>query len=398
MLTILATDLYRPLTSFSQKLRFLIDIQISIFDRFHEWLHSSLEAYLSMTSSLGRTVQGVSKEEQAKLQGVNGLERLCRVYGSADFLERAMRNWGDDVFFLDLYTELETRATAPSSNKPLAGPLTIEHIASRTSAALDPASTSVDDLSGADTGALFDETATAYDRLRSRCESIIIEQLTTGASSALRPYRASNPWASLTVSGSTGSTSASPSPDLGPLLRTHLPSHLSFLTRALATTPLRRILRALALSLDALIFDGVLSRYAFSRAGAAQFSVDIAAIEAAFAKTVDTSSSGGETHSEPGTWLRKCTEGARLVSLDAQESTAEAEAGNEGDHADAAAWGEVDEEGTAAENGGLDLWAVEQRLFASNESARAVLADLDMGALTEAEARAVLGKRVELRR
>ncbi|OCL09950.1 hypothetical protein AOQ84DRAFT_254038, partial [Glonium stellatum] len=109
------TDRYRPLTSFSQKLRFLIDIQISIFDRFHERLHSGLEAYLSMTSSIGRTVQGISKEEQAKLQGLEGLERLCRIYGSADYLEKAMRDWSDDLFFLELWEELQDRARRHSS-------------------------------------------------------------------------------------------------------------------------------------------------------------------------------------------------------------------------------------------------------------------------------------------
>ena len=91
------TDRYRPLTSFSQKLRFLIDIQISVFDRFHERLHGSLEAYLTMTSTIGRRVQGISQEEQASLQGIGGLDRLCRVYGSAHYLERAMRDWSDDI-------------------------------------------------------------------------------------------------------------------------------------------------------------------------------------------------------------------------------------------------------------------------------------------------------------
>lgn len=90
-------DRYRPLTSFSQKLRFLIDIQIAIFDKLHELLRSNLEAYLTMTTSIGRAVAGVSKEEQERLLGVEGLERLCKTYGSADYLERAMRDWSDDV-------------------------------------------------------------------------------------------------------------------------------------------------------------------------------------------------------------------------------------------------------------------------------------------------------------
>ena len=53
-----------------------------------------------MTSSIGRTVQGITKEEQAKLQGLEGLERLCRIYGSADYLEKAMRDWSDDLVSL----------------------------------------------------------------------------------------------------------------------------------------------------------------------------------------------------------------------------------------------------------------------------------------------------------
>jgi RAD50-interacting protein 1 len=85
------------LTSFSQKLRFLIDIQIAIFDKFHERLQGNLEAYLSLTTSLGRAVGGVTKEEQEKLLGIHGLERLCKTYGSADYLEKAMRDWSDDV-------------------------------------------------------------------------------------------------------------------------------------------------------------------------------------------------------------------------------------------------------------------------------------------------------------
>ena len=91
------TDRYRPLTSFSQKLRFLIDIQIAIFDKFHHRLQSALEAYLAATSTVVRAVQGVSKEEKAGVGGIKGVERLCRVYGSAEYLEKAMADWSDDI-------------------------------------------------------------------------------------------------------------------------------------------------------------------------------------------------------------------------------------------------------------------------------------------------------------
>lgn len=79
-----------------------MDIQIAIFDLFHERLVEALSVYIARTSTIGRA----SREEQIKLQGLEGLERLCRIFGSADYLERAMRDWNDDVvstiYFLSL--------------------------------------------------------------------------------------------------------------------------------------------------------------------------------------------------------------------------------------------------------------------------------------------------------
>lgn len=91
------TDRYRPLTSFTQRLRFLIDIQINVLDQYHERLNSSAEAFKVLSSSIARAVQGTSKEDADALKGIPGLERLCRVYGSAMYLEGCMRDWGEDV-------------------------------------------------------------------------------------------------------------------------------------------------------------------------------------------------------------------------------------------------------------------------------------------------------------
>ncbi|EEP82617.1 conserved hypothetical protein [Uncinocarpus reesii 1704] len=114
------TDRYRPLSSFSHKLRFLIDIQITIFDLFHERLHSGLEAYLAMTSTIGRTVH--SSTNQPNLEGIAGLERLCRIFGSAEYLEKKMQDWGDDVFFLELWYELQDRVNQNAqTGRPVAG-------------------------------------------------------------------------------------------------------------------------------------------------------------------------------------------------------------------------------------------------------------------------------------
>ncbi|KAF2685769.1 RINT-1 family protein-like protein [Lentithecium fluviatile CBS 122367] len=383
--TLISTaDRYRPLNSFSHKLRFLIDIQIAIFDKLHERLQSNLEAYLTLTTSLGRAVGGVTKEEQEKLLGIEGLERLCKTYGSADYLEKAMRDWSDDVFFLDIWEELQDRARQASS----IGNMTISDVAERTSRSVGES---------CDGGALFDETAGWYTRLRIRSEKIITDTLNTNVREALRPYRHINPWATLTGSSASASANLSPTAELDPLL-THLTSTLGFLSRALAPAPLRRIARAVLATISTVLWDNVLSRHRFSTAGAAQLSADLEAICQVINKAI------GPGVAEIG--LRKCLEGAQLVGLPVKggKSKVKSSDAEEGGGDDWDAWGGDDEAapqkerrgGTASANGEVGLWEVEKRLFADNQSAREVLDELGMEMLSETEARAVLGRRVEL--
>ncbi|KAF1973558.1 RINT-1 family protein-like protein [Bimuria novae-zelandiae CBS 107.79] len=376
------TDRYRPLTSFSQKLRFLIDIQITIFDKLEERLRGNLEAYLTLTTSLGRAMGGVSKEEQDKLLGVEGLERLCKTYGSADYLERAMRDWSDDVFFLDIWDELQDRARQANN----IGAMSVADVAERTSKAVGGDS---------DGGALFDETAAAYSRLRIRSEKIITDTINGNVREALRAYRHINPWATLT--GSSSATLSSTA-ELDPLV-TYLTTTLGFLSRALAPAPLRRISRGALATVSGIIWDNVITPHRFSTAGAAQLSVDLQAVCRVVDKAV------GPGVGEAG--LRRCLEGAQLLNLPIKSGKSQVPSSDEtGDGGeDWEAWGADEDEaplkemlgGTGAESGAeLGLWEVEKRLFADNQAAREVLEELGLEVLTETEGRNVLGRRVEL--
>jgi hypothetical protein len=96
------TDLLRSVTTqyervrrFSHKLRFLIDIQLTILDEYHDHLRGTLEAYLSITSTVGRAF-GVTKEQLAALEGTGALETLCKVYGSADHIVNTLRDWSNE--------------------------------------------------------------------------------------------------------------------------------------------------------------------------------------------------------------------------------------------------------------------------------------------------------------
>lgn len=362
------TDRYRPLASFSQKLRFLIDIQIAIFDQFHARLHSSLEAYMTMTSSLARTVHGVSREDQTELQGVKGLDRLCRVFGSADYLEHAMRDWSDDVFFLELWEELQDRANTRDQISRNLGSL--QEIQSKTSASVGNA-----DADSGVQGALFDETAEAYRRLRVRSEGIIVETLVYNVREALRPYARINTWASL--SGSGGSLSA----ELDPTLRL-LSEYLGFLNRALGKVPLRRVSRQLCHSVQSFMWDQVLLRHSFSTTGAVQFKSDIDAVCAAVDRYV------GAGQAERG--MRRLCEGVALLALPVKgEIPREVPPDDE-----SSAWDEdVKEDGEAKAMG---LFEVERLVFMDNDSARHALELLGLESLEAGDARGVLERRVEL--
>ena len=347
------TDRYRPLTSFSQKLRFLIDIQITIFDRLHSRLHDSLEAYLTITSSIARTVQGVSRESQAELRGLGGLERLCRVYGSAEYLEKKTRDWSDDIFFLELWDELQDRARR-STGKNLAGPMSMEDVAERTSSAVG---------SEEDTGALFDETAGAYKRLRVRSEVIIQDMLIHSIRNNLRPYGRINPWSSLSSSEPT--TSLALTAELDATVQ-QLNEYLSFLSKVLAPAPLRRIVRQVALAIQAFLWDYVLMRYTFSASGIAQFQRDVEVIWGTIDRWL------GEGQGEIG--MRKLKEALMLLNLPAKSEQSEE---TEGDV-------------------GLGLWEVEKKIFRDNVEGREVLEELGSEVLELGDARNVLQRRIEL--
>ncbi|ANB13052.1 hypothetical protein AWJ20_1330 [Sugiyamaella lignohabitans] len=97
------TEQYSALRKIRYRLRFLLEIQIHILDKFYIRLSESISAFESMTSSLSRAVGGVSAEDKKLVSGVDGLERLCRIYGSLSYIISALGEWGEDLFFLDLW-------------------------------------------------------------------------------------------------------------------------------------------------------------------------------------------------------------------------------------------------------------------------------------------------------
>lgn len=370
------TERYRHLASFSQKIRFLIDIQIEIFDLYYKRLQSGLEAYLTLTSTVGRTMHSMSKDEQAKVQGVSGLDRLCRIFGSAEYLERAMRDWNDDVFFLELWAELDYRSKNRDQVNQTVG--SWQEVLQKTSSTLGS------ETDGGLEGALFDETASSYRRVRVRSENILVETVTHDIRQALKPYASVATWSSL----SSHAAGSSVSSDLDPTLSL-LQEYFGFLRRAVGKMPLRRISRQVCQLIQTFVWDHVLTRASFSTAGATQVTTDMRAV----CSTIDRFVGPGQAQGG----MRKLLEGITLLSLPVRGEIERVRPGSSGEDDESSAWEEMNGANAATEDGrNMSLFQAERLVFQDNESARHALEQLGLETLGEADARAVLGKRVEL--
>jgi len=75
-------------------LQFVVDIQLAILDLYYSKLKGNVEKF---EISHPYALAGELREEGKKIAGVAGLERLCRVYGSATWIEDHLKDWTDEV-------------------------------------------------------------------------------------------------------------------------------------------------------------------------------------------------------------------------------------------------------------------------------------------------------------
>ena len=319
-----------------------------------------------------------------------------------------MRDWSDDVFFLELWDELQDRARR-NTGKNLAGPMSVEDVAERTSSTVG---------SSQESGGLFDETAGAYRRLRIRAEGIMQDALIHTIRDSLRPYSRINPWSTFSTEPVTPSGLALTA-ELDSTMH-QLSDSLSFLSSVLALAPLRRVTQQVSLSLQNYLWDNVLMRNTFSAAGGAQFSHDLLSLWENIDRYVGEGqgelSMGKlrgalvllslETGKEDVDGENNAESKVANTDKDEPENTNRLDEGssiNNKNHQDSNSTGAYQNRPPDEEYPNpnvppsLSLWDVEKRIFRSNESARAVLEQLGLlDILTEAEARSVLERRLEL--
>ncbi|KAJ7596730.1 TIP-1 family-domain-containing protein [Mycena floridula] len=229
------TDRYSPLPSFVQRTRFLISVQLPLLEQYYARISSSLDAFETLSSVLVRAVPGalgvsLGGHEEARVNvdtrrltsGVEGVQRLCKALLSGKYIESAMDEWGEEVFFLELWTEVNQKAAlrarakaTPSLPNPKGEDATVE-----------------------DT--IFGELISQYKKLASRAEDIMLQQVCGEVESSLKSHLSTSANPNTANDDDSEAVSQTLLPTLG-LLSTHLTYLRASLSRTIVTRLYRRI-------------------------------------------------------------------------------------------------------------------------------------------------------------
>ncbi|KAJ7462806.1 TIP-1 family-domain-containing protein [Mycena galericulata] len=167
------TDRYSPLPHFAQRTRFLITVQIPLLENYYGRILSSLDAFETLSSAFVRAVPGalasvslgrddgtVKVDTRRLTDGVEGVQRLCKAWLSARYMKTAMEGWGEELFFLELWTEINHRASLRSQ-------------ALAAASLPDPRAVG----SAVPQETVFEELVTQYEKLIHRAEDMIVQQV-----------------------------------------------------------------------------------------------------------------------------------------------------------------------------------------------------------------------------
>ncbi|KAG6875297.1 hypothetical protein C0992_004387 [Termitomyces sp. T32_za158] len=177
------TDRYSPLPQSIQRISFLTSVQLPLLSSYYGRITASLDAFETLSSAFVRAVPGalsvglgkedgrVHVDNRGLTSGVEGVQRLCKALLSAKYVEMMMRNWAEELFFVELWTEInhkyELRKIA-ITNPLLPDP--------KAEGGEIPEDT------------LFDEVLARYDCLVNRAEGMIVQQICGEIESLLKVH------------------------------------------------------------------------------------------------------------------------------------------------------------------------------------------------------------------
>ncbi|KAJ1310280.1 hypothetical protein OPQ81_007020 [Rhizoctonia solani] len=290
------TERYQPLPHYNQRARFLITVQVPILEAYYSRISSSLDAFETLSSSFVRAVPGAlagqvgaGTDTRRLTSGHEGLQRLLKAYASAFAMKSAMQEWGDGIFFLELWTEINERSALRA--KVDAHPSLPHTTAASTAEEVH--------------GTLFDELISQYTSTVTRAEDMMIRHICSEVEGELKAYFAKQ-WESGNDNGED--SVAIPATLVSPL--TTLTTHLSLLVRTLPSSTTTSLYRRIASSIASHILQRSVLHFGRGRM--------VPSRGAVFAREVqlwiEASQMALPNHRVEAPWQR-LLDGAKLVSI-----------------------------------------------------------------------------------
>ncbi|KAF8602692.1 hypothetical protein BDV93DRAFT_523797 [Ceratobasidium sp. AG-I] len=230
------TERYQPLPHYNQRARFLITVQVPILEAYHARIASSLDAFETLSSAFVRAVPGAlagqvgaGVDTRRLTSGHEGLQRLLKAYASACAMKNTMQGWGDSIFFLELWTEINERS------------------ALRAKVEAHPSLPATSHAHKGDEvhGTLFDELVGQYSVIATRAEDMVVRHVSSEVEVELKSYFARQ-WEKSNADDDDESV-VIPATLVSPL--TTLSTHLSLLAKTLSSSTSAALYRRVASSL-----------------------------------------------------------------------------------------------------------------------------------------------------
>ncbi|PLW45744.1 hypothetical protein PCANC_08061 [Puccinia coronata f. sp. avenae] len=156
---------YEGLPRLSYQVEFLIKMQLEVLEQYSQRIAGVLDGF-----ERSRLIHVVAVDlARAKVNaGIKGLERLVKVYMSANCILVALKSWDDDLFYAELYDKLKREKLAHNAD-------------------VEALLKSIEETGGMD-GTLFSPLVARFEELSRRAEAGIVRQVVQEVTTELKPY------------------------------------------------------------------------------------------------------------------------------------------------------------------------------------------------------------------
>ncbi|KAG1442153.1 hypothetical protein G6F56_011188 [Rhizopus delemar] len=161
---------YQLIPTLEHKLKFLVGIQFSLLNQYHQRLSSAIDSFEALSlirsvpapGALPDAVTGVMTASESN-GTVSALHRLYRWWTSAKSINESLKDWEEDEFFLDLHYEMKQN---PEETENL-----LKILVSTQDKMFRPTRLTEDTMYDA----LFTDAIVAFDQISKRIERIFVK-------------------------------------------------------------------------------------------------------------------------------------------------------------------------------------------------------------------------------